>query len=107
MTTKTRYRKTNKEAQIPKLKLTGQRNQCPSCGEHFNSNFAFAKHLVGTVATAERRCMTEAEMIDKGMSKNSKGFWVTASMSDNLISSIKCNSEDVEEAEETDEELED
>lgn len=102
MTTKTRYRKTNKEAQIPKLKLTGQRNQCPSCGEYFKSNAAFSKHLTGPVATTERRCMTEAEMLNKGMSKNSKGFWVTASMSDNLISSIKWNSED-----ETDEELED
>lgn len=57
--------------------LSGQRNQCPTCGEYFNSNASFDKHRIGKFGE-DRRCMTVEEMQAKGMCKNSADFWVTA-----------------------------
>lgn len=68
--------------------LKGDRNQCPSCGEFFNSTAAFTKHLVGQVATQERRCMTAEEMVASGMAKNAGGWWVTALMPSNVLQNI-------------------
>jgi hypothetical protein len=58
--------------------LTGQRNQCAGCGEYFNSNYAFDKHRTGKHGV-DRRCRTKEEMLDKGMSVNYWGFWVSES----------------------------
>ncbi len=58
-------------------KLSGQRNQCPTCLEYFNSNAAFDKHRTGKFGE-DRRCMTVEEMQAKGMCKNMADFWVTA-----------------------------
>lgn len=58
------------------MKLTGQRNQCPTCAEYFNSNAAFERHRHGAFG-ADRRCLTVDETAARGMSKNSAGFWVT------------------------------
>lgn len=59
--------------------LSGQRNQCPTCGEYFNSNIAFEKHRIGEFGI-DRRCATVEEMLSfkKPMAKNNAGFWVTA-----------------------------
>lgn len=57
-------------------KLTGQHNQCPSCGELFNSNIAFSKHRTGNMNA--RHCLTIDGMTSAGMAKNSGGWWVTA-----------------------------
>lgn len=59
------------------FRLTGQRNQCPSCGELFNSNAAFDRHRTG-VFGVDRRCMTVPEMRARGMAKNASGWWVTS-----------------------------
>jgi hypothetical protein len=61
--------------------LTGDRNQCPSCREYFNSTAAFDAHRVGpfgspTGEPARRRCLRIDEMIAKGMARNRAGFWV-------------------------------
>lgn len=72
----------DKTKQRLKRRLAGDRNQCPSCGEFFNSTAAFTKHMMGQVATAERRCMTVDEMVAAGMAKNSSDWWVTALMPD-------------------------
>jgi hypothetical protein len=61
------------------LKLTGDRNQCPGCGEHFNSTFAFEKHRMGEFGK-DRRCRTAEEMQERGMSKNAAGFWISSQM---------------------------
>ena len=62
-------------------KLRGDRCRCATCGEYFNSTFAFDRHRVGGYQTATkpstRRCLTVAEMAAKGMSVNPAGFWVT------------------------------
>ena len=59
------------------MRLSGQRNQCPSCGEPFNSNAAFDKHRTGQFGK-DRRCMSVDEMLAHGMAKNAAGWWVTA-----------------------------
>lgn len=59
------------------MKLTGQRNECPSCELFFNSNAAFDKHRTGDHGK-DRRCMTVDEMLAKGMAQNATGWWVTA-----------------------------
>jgi hypothetical protein len=61
------------------VKLTGDRNQCGSCAEHFNSTFAFEKHRTGDFGK-DRRCLSPEEMLAKGMSKNAAGFWISSAM---------------------------
>ena len=58
------------------MKLTKDRNQCPTCSELFNSTSAFDKHRTGTYDPPQRRCLSVPEMATKGMVKNSYGFWV-------------------------------
>lgn len=59
--------------------LSGDRNQCPTCEEYFNSTAAFEKHRVGDYAPkGVRRCLSVEEMQAKKMAKNAAGFWVTA-----------------------------
>lgn len=58
------------------MKLSGQRNQCQGCKQYFNSNLAFEKHRAGAFGI-DRRCLTEEEMLAKGMALNAKSFWVT------------------------------
>lgn len=60
------------------MKLTGNRCQCPACGEYFNRVSTFDKHRVGPY-DGKRKCLTRAEMADKGWSVNAAGFWVTSS----------------------------
>lgn len=55
--------------------LKGNRNQCPTCNEYFNSTTAFQKHRVGEFEK-NRRCRTPEEMLEIGMEKKPDGFWV-------------------------------
>ena len=55
--------------------LKGNRNQCPTCNEYFNSSTAFQKHRVGEFGK-DRRCRTPEEMLKIGMEKKPDGFWV-------------------------------
>jgi len=59
------------------MRLTGQRNECPTCGERFNSNSAFDKHRTGQYG-ADRRCLTADEMRARGMVLRDDGFWRSA-----------------------------
>lgn len=63
--------------------LRGDRNQCPTCGTYFNSTHAFDTHRTGkygkkvgdgTYLPSSRRCLTHAEMEEKGMFE-SNGWW--------------------------------
>ncbi|KAI3593899.1 hypothetical protein D9X30_1074 [Cupriavidus sp. U2] len=67
--------------------LTGDRNQCPTCGEYFNSMSAFDKHRIGEFGT-DRRCMTETEMNSAGMVKNAEDFWLTRARTQQSVSSL-------------------
>ena len=57
-------------------KLTGQRSLCAACRETFRSVAGFDRHRVGKHGV-DRRCRTVAEMLDKGMSRNAAGDWIT------------------------------
>jgi len=61
--------------------LRGDRNQCQGCKEYFNSTFAFDKHRFGQHGV-DRRCLTNNEMVGKGMARRDDGFWVGAEMPD-------------------------
>lgn len=54
-------------------KLTGNRCQCPTCGEYFTSTRAFDRHRVGQFGPA-RRCLTVAEMDAAVFARNARGF---------------------------------
>lgn len=54
--------------------LTGDRNQCPSCKEYFNSTSAFDKHRAGEHGK-DRHCLTKEQMVAKGMILGADGFW--------------------------------
>ena len=59
--------------------IRGDRNECPTCGELFNSTHAFDKHRVGPYGEfgRHRRCLTNDEMAVRGMTRNAAGFWIT------------------------------
>jgi hypothetical protein len=56
--------------------LTGNRNQCQTCKEYFNSNTPFDMHRTGEYGV-NRRCKTPEEMLAMGMSLNDDGFWIS------------------------------
>jgi hypothetical protein len=70
------------------LTLTGDHNQCPGCGELFNSTYSFDLHRFGEhgvyVGEVRRRCLTVAEMEAKGMTKNKNGWWISSVRPDEL-----------------------
>lgn len=70
--------------------------ECAACGETFTCLSAFDMHHSGSYSQpiyapsqsgksqrvigrtpSERRCLTEQEMLTKGMVKNEKGWWMT------------------------------
>lgn len=61
----------------PEIILRGDRNECPTCGQVFNSSPAFDKHRAGTFSPPGRHCLSPDQMTAKGMAKNKAGFWVT------------------------------
>ena len=65
-----------------KRKLNGDHNQCPTCGEYFNSTKAFDKHRTGAYGGHQRRCLTVPEMLEAGMSKNKTDWWITKARPD-------------------------
>ena len=60
-------------------RLTGNRCQCPTCGEYFNGVQPFDKHRAGKYAKpgqqSTRRCLSVAEMTARGWMRNPAGFW--------------------------------
>lgn len=61
----------------PGVVLRGDHNECPACGELFNSTKAFDKHRIGAHGV-NRQCMEPDHMIAIGMAKNADGWWVTS-----------------------------
>lgn len=63
---------------------------CPTCGLVFRSPAGFDMHRVGPFATLPdskhgaqphgRRCLSVAEMTERGMARNERGQWTTAAM---------------------------
>jgi hypothetical protein len=63
------------------MRLTNQRNQCPTCDRYFGRTSGFSKHRVGKFGTGvngsspERRCMTDGELREAGFKLDDNGFW--------------------------------
>jgi hypothetical protein len=55
--------------------------QCSGCHATFTRTKAFELHRVGSYDPPQRCCLTEAEMRAKGMTQNSKGWWMTPASS--------------------------
>ncbi len=60
---------------IPRRKLRGNRNQCPTCEEYFNSIKAFDQHRTGSFS-GTRRCLTVVEMQAKNFGKTKDDYWL-------------------------------
>lgn len=58
--------------------LSGNRCQCPTCGELFNGVAGFDAHRIGPF-DGKRNCLPVAEMTVRGWTQNDAGFWVTDS----------------------------
>lgn len=67
--------------------LKGDKNQCQGCKEYFNSIKGFDMHRTGKHGV-DRRCMTVDEMVNKGMSVNTSGFWITEKKSKDLLNKL-------------------
>lgn len=62
------------------LKLGSSRCECPTCGECFNSVYAFDRHRVPIFGgrPTDRVCLTPRQMRNYGMVENAAGYWVSA-----------------------------
>lgn len=58
-----------------KAPLTGNRCECGSCKQRFNSTSAFDRHRAGEYGV-NRYCREPGEMRALGMSLNDGGFWI-------------------------------
>ena len=52
----------------------GRMEHCPACHKTFTGATAGDMHRVGTHGV-DRRCLAEAEMLDKGMGVDARGRW--------------------------------
>jgi hypothetical protein len=68
------------------MKLSGNRCRCHHCGEYFNSLRGFDRHRTGTFKErgVHRRCLSVAELVARGWSKNEDGFWITETFEQRL-----------------------
>ena len=64
------------------MKLTGDHCQCPSCGQYFNSTYAFDYHRYGDYGKYLRKCRTLDEMRAIGMVLTNKGLWISQAKAD-------------------------
>lgn len=60
---------------------TGKQELCPSCGHLFTGTTAGDMHRVGKfhilAGPSRRRCLSEAEMLSRGMSQDIHGVWMS------------------------------
>lgn len=69
-----------------------ERNQCPTCSRYFSSDYSFDKHRTGTIGNTTdnpRRCMSEEEMLSRGMGINKRGWWVSQLLTEEGIEAVK------------------
>lgn len=71
----------------PRPHLTGGKNECPSCLKLFRSTFSFEIHRTGQIGV-DRRCMTTAEMLAKGMLTNASSCWVSEAMPSAALAAV-------------------
>ena len=52
------------------------KSHCGGCHQMFTSLSAFDMHRTGKFERKKRRCLTEQDMLAKGMVQNTKGWWM-------------------------------
>lgn len=57
-------------------RFTGNRCQCPTCGEYFGSVRGFDRHRIGEYGKS-RRCIPAADLLTAGWNRNARGFLLT------------------------------
>lgn len=57
-------------------RLTGNRCQCPACGEYFGNVRGFDRHRTGDYGKV-RRCISAADLLANGWVRNERGFLLT------------------------------
>lgn len=77
------------------------RSNCSGCSETFSSESSFNMHRVGSYGDAiydekgkvvvrhtkhDRRCLSESDMLSKGMVKNERGIWTTGEFDASVFS---------------------
>lgn len=67
------------------ISLRGDRNQCTSCHNLFNSTRAFDKHRAGSHAGNGRYCLDRVEMVKAGMVLGADGFWRGSAMPSDVL----------------------
>lgn len=63
----------------PMLPIGTARCQCSGCGRYFSSVGAFDKHR------REGACLSETEMLGRGMVVNDRGYWVSEQWDGQLL----------------------
>ncbi len=67
---------------MPELGISTNHCECTGCGEFFNSAYAFEKHQIWGKPDGQgnqaMRCLTPAQMVAKGWSRNEGGWWITS-----------------------------
>lgn len=71
---------TNLPNDLERPSLSGDQCYCSACRELFNSPAAFDAHRTGSHTKGERRCLTTAEIQERGMPRNADGYWITGEM---------------------------
>src|SRR5690349_18947032 len=70
---------------MAKLAIGRKTCQCTGCGDYFTTVAAFDMHRVFDNPEMPdwrtRHCMSEAEMLAVGMSRNDRGYWMTGTQS--------------------------
>jgi hypothetical protein len=55
------------------IRYGSMNNQCPSCGLMFKAVYAFDLHRTGPFNA--RKCLTEDQLLTKGLTPNYTGLW--------------------------------
>jgi hypothetical protein len=72
------------------------KSYCCGCGRTFASLSAFDLHRTGKFQHKMRRCLTEQNMLAKGMVQNAKGWWMRSSFEGELPWTISDESNEEE-----------
>ena len=72
--------------------------ECRKCGEFFGGEGSFKKHRTGSYGVGvtssngvthyskhERRCLSQDEMLNKGLVRNDKGLWTTGESDASIV----------------------
>ena len=60
-------------------------NKCSGCNRNFHSVSAFDAHRTGSYYLRQRKCLSEAEMLQQGMIQQKNGSWSTVGPKEGIV----------------------